>query len=112
MPTVIHLDLDASAYLGRLALCRVRNGYIKKGQTAAWMKTNGEVVKVKISELLITQALERVPVDQAGPGDLIAVAGIEEITIGETLADPDNPIALPVITVDEPSIWAICIKNS
>ena len=97
-------NLDASAYLGRLALCRVRNGYIKKGQTAAWMKTNGEVVKVKISELLITQALERVPIDQAGPGDLIAVAGIEEITIGETLADPDNPIALPVITVDEPSI--------
>ncbi|MBM3682085.1 MAG: translational GTPase TypA [Actinobacteria bacterium] len=97
-------NLDASAYLGRLALCRVRNGYIKKGQTAAWMKTNGEVVKVKISELLITQALERVPVDQAGPGDLIAVAGIEEITIGETLADPDNPTALPVITVDEPSI--------
>lgn len=97
-------NLDASAYLGRLALCRVRNGYIKKGQTAAWMKTNGEVVKVKISELLITQALERVPVDQAGPGDLIAVAGIEEITIGETLADPENPIALPVITVDEPSI--------
>ena len=97
-------NLDASAYLGRLALCRVRNGYIKKGQTAAWMKTNGEVVKVKISELLITQALERVPVDQAGPGDLIAVAGIEEITIGETLADTDNPIALPLITVDEPSI--------
>ena len=97
-------NLDASAYLGRLALCRVRNGYIKKGQTAAWMKTNGEVVKVKISELLITQALERVPVEQAGPGDLIAVAGIEEITIGETLADPDNPIALPLITVDEPSI--------
>jgi len=97
-------NLDASAYLGRLALCRVRNGYIKKGQTAAWMKTNGEVVKVKISELLITQALERVPVEQAGPGDLIAVAGISEITIGETLADPDNPIALPLITVDEPSI--------
>ena len=97
-------NLDASAYLGRLALCRVRNGYIKKGQTAAWMKTNGEVVKVKISEMLITQALERVPVDQAGPGDLIAVAGIEEITIGETLADPDNPVALPLITVDEPSI--------
>ena len=97
-------NLDASAYLGRLALCRVRNGYIKKGQTAAWMKTNGEVVKVKISELLITQALERVPVEQAGPGDLIAVAGIEEITIGETLADPDNPVALQLITVDEPSI--------
>jgi len=97
-------NLDASAYLGRLALCRVRNGEIKKGQVAAWIKTNGEVEKVKISELLITKALERVPVDSAGPGDLIAVAGIEEITIGETLADPENPIALPVIKVDEPSI--------
>ncbi len=97
-------NLDASAYLGRLALCRVRNGEIKKGQIAAWIKTNGEVEKVKISELLITQALERVPVESAGPGDLIAVAGIEEITIGETLADPENPVALPVIKVDEPSI--------
>lgn len=97
-------NLDASAYLGRLALCRVRNGIIKKGQTVSWIKTNGDIQKVKISELLITQALERVPVEEAGPGDLIAVAGIEEITIGETLADADNPIALPVIKVDEPSI--------
>jgi GTP-binding protein len=97
-------NLDASAYLGRLALCRVRNGTIKKGQTVSWIKTNGEVQKVKISELLITQALERVPVEEAGPGDLIAVAGIEEITIGETLADAENPVALPVIKVDEPSI--------
>ena len=97
-------NLDASAYLGRLALCRVRNGFIKKGQMASWIKTNGEIQKVKISELLITQALERVPVEQAGPGDLIAVAGIEEITIGETLADAENPVALPVIKVDEPSI--------
>jgi GTP-binding protein len=97
-------NLDASAYLGRLALCRVRNGNIKKGQTVSWIKTNGDIQKVKISELLITQALERVPVEEAGPGDLIAVAGIEEITIGETLADAENPIALPVIKVDEPSI--------
>ena len=97
-------NLDASAYLGRLALCRVRNGVIRKGQIAAWMKTNGEIEKVKISELLITQALDRVPVDEAHPGDLIAVAGIEEITIGETLADPENPVALPIIKVDEPSI--------
>jgi GTP-binding protein len=97
-------NLDASAYLGRLALCRVRNGVIKKGQTVSWMKTNGDIQKVKISELLITQALERVPVEEAGPGDLIAVAGIEEITIGETLADSENPVALPVIKVDEPSI--------
>ncbi len=97
-------NLDASAYLGRLALCRVRNGIIKKGQTVSWIKTNGDIQKVKISELLITQALERVPVEEAGPGDLIAVAGIEEITIGETLADAENPVALPVIKVDEPSI--------
>ena len=97
-------NLDASAYLGRLALCRVRNGNIKKGQTVSWIKTNGDIQKVKISELLITQALERVPVEEAGPGDLIAVAGIEEITIGETLADAENPVALPVIKVDEPSI--------
>ena len=97
-------NLDASAYLGRLALCRVRNGNIKKGQTVSWIKTNGDIQKVKISELLITQALERVPVEEAGPGDLIAVAGIEEITIGETLADAENPIALPVIKADEPSI--------
>lgn len=97
-------NLDASPYLGRLALCRVRNGVIKKGQQVAWMKVDGTVERVKVVELLITQALERVPCDQAGPGDMIAVAGIENITIGETLADPENPVALPLITVDEPSI--------
>jgi GTP-binding protein len=97
-------NLDASPYLGRLALCRVRNGVIKKGQQVAWMKVDGTIERVKVVELLITQALERVPCDQAGPGDMIAVAGIEDITIGETLADPENPIALPLITVDEPSI--------
>ena len=97
-------NLDASPYLGRLALCRVRNGYIKKGQTVAWMKTDGSVEKVKVVELLVTQALERMPAESAGPGDMIAVAGMADITIGETLADPDNPVALPLITVDEPSI--------
>ena len=97
-------NLDASPYLGRLALCRVRNGYIKKGQTVAWMKTDGSVEKVKVVELLVTQALERVPAESAGPGDMIAVAGMADITIGETLADPDNAVALPLITVDEPSI--------
>ena len=97
-------NLDASPYLGRLALCRVRNGYIKKGQMVAWMKTDGSVEKVKVVELLVTQALERVPAESAGPGDMIAVAGMADITIGETLADPDNAIALPLITVDEPSI--------
>jgi GTP-binding protein len=97
-------NLDASPYLGRLALCRVRQGTIKKGSQVAWCRTDGSIQRVKITELLMTDAFERVSVDQAGPGDIIAVAGIEEITIGETLADAENPIPLPLITVDEPSI--------
>jgi GTP-binding protein len=97
-------NLDASPFLGRLALCRVYNGTIKKGQQAAWCRADGTVERVKITELLMTEALERKPVDSAGPGDIIALAGIPEITIGETLADPDNPIPLPMITVDEPAI--------
>ena len=97
-------NLDASPYLGRLALCRVHQGHIKKGQQVAWMKADGTVERVKVVELLITKALTRVPAESAGPGDIIAVAGIPEITIGETLADIENPVALPVITVDEPSI--------
>ncbi|HKC28870.1 MAG TPA: translational GTPase TypA [Jatrophihabitans sp.] len=97
-------NLDASPYLGRLALCRVHNGRIAKGQTVAWCRTDGSIERVKVSELLMTHALERVPAESAGPGDIIAIAGIEDITIGETLADPDDPRPLPVITVDEPSI--------
>ncbi len=97
-------NLDASPYLGRLALCRVHQGTIRKGQQVAWMKADGSVERAKVVELLMTEALDRVPVDSAGPGDIIAVAGMPDITIGDTLADPDNPIALPVITVDEPSI--------
>ena len=97
-------NLDSSPYLGRLALCRVREGKISKGQTVAWIKTDGNIERVKISELLMTDGLERVPAQSAGPGDIIAVAGIETITLGETLADSENPIALPKIIVDEPSI--------
>jgi GTP-binding protein len=97
-------NLDASPYLGRLALCRVRNGTIRRGQQAAWCRADGTIDKVKVSELLITRALDRVPVEEAGPGDIIAVAGIPEITIGETLADPDNPRALPVLTIDQPTV--------
>ena len=97
-------NLDASPYLGRLALCRVHEGNIRKGQQVAWMQADGTVTRVKVVELLMTEALERVSVQEAGPGDIIAVAGIAEITIGDTLADVDNPVALPVITVDEPSI--------
>jgi len=97
-------NLDASPYLGRLALCRVHNGTIRKGQQAAWCRADGTVERVKITELLLTRALERYPAETAGPGDIIAIAGIPEITIGETLADPDDPRPLPVITIDEPSI--------
>jgi GTP-binding protein len=97
-------NLDASPYLGRLALCRVRNGEIRKGQQAAWCRVDGTVERVKITELLLTRALERVPADSAGPGDIIAIAGIPEISIGETLADPEDPRPLPVITIDDPSM--------
>src|SRR3954469_23250578 len=97
-------NLDASPFLGRLALVRVHQGYLKKGQNVAWIKRDGSVKTVKITELLITEGLERKPGDQAGPGDICAVAGIPDITIGETLADPENPVALPLIHVDEPAI--------
>jgi len=105
MPLQAHVtNLDSSPYLGRLALCRVHNGTIKKGQSVAWCRADGTVERVRVSELLITEALERVPAESAGPGDIIAVAGIPEITIGETLTDPEDPRPLPVIIVDEPSI--------
>ena len=97
-------NLDSSPYLGRLALCRIVEGTITRGQPVAWCRRDGSVQTVKLSELLMTQALERVSVDGAGPGDIIAVAGIPEITIGETLADPSDPKPLPLIHVDEPSI--------
>jgi GTP-binding protein TypA/BipA len=97
-------NLDASPYLGRLALCRIYNGTLRKGQQVAWCRADGTVQRVKITELLMTHALERAPAESAGPGDIIAIAGIPEITIGETLADPDDPRPLPVITIDEPSI--------
>ncbi|MEV0970391.1 translational GTPase TypA [Microtetraspora glauca] len=97
-------NLDASSYLGRIALCRVHQGTIKKGQQVAWCRTDGTVQRVKISELLMTDALERKPAEEAGPGDIIAIAGIPDIMIGETLADPDDPRPLPLITVDEPAI--------
>src|SRR5262245_39315340 len=97
-------NLDASPYLGRLALCRIHSGWIRKGQMVAWCRADGSIERVRIGELLMTEALERVPAEQAGPGDLIAIAGIPEITIGETLSDQDNPRPMPLITVDEPSI--------
>ena len=97
-------NLDASPFLGRLALLRVFNGTIKKGQTVAWVKSDGSVHNVRVTELLITKALDRFPTDSAGPGDIVAVAGFEDITIGETLADPEDVRPLPTITVDDPAI--------
>jgi len=97
-------NLDASPFLGRLALLRVFNGTLKKGQTVAWVKHDGTVSNVRVTELLITKALDRFPTESAGPGDIVAVAGIEDITIGETLADPNDVRPLPTITVDDPAI--------
>jgi GTP-binding protein len=97
-------NLDASSFLGRIALCRVHAGRIRKGQTVAWCREDGSIANVKISELLITEALERVPGTQASAGDIVAIAGIPDITIGDTLADLDDPRPLPRITVDEPAI--------
>ncbi|MGH9216326.1 MAG: GTP-binding protein, partial [Acidimicrobiales bacterium] len=97
-------NLDASPYVGRLALCRIRSGTLRKGDTVAWCRTNGRVERAKLTELYVTDALDRVPAASAGPGEIAAIAGIPDITIGETLADPDDPRPLPVITIDEPSL--------
>ena len=97
-------NLDASPYVGRLALCRVRHGTVRRGQQVAWCRASGEITRAQIGELYVTDALDRVDAEEAGPGEIIAVAGIAEVTIGETLADLDDPRPLPVITVDEPSL--------
>jgi GTP-binding protein len=97
-------NLDASAYVGRLALCRIHNGHIKKGQSVAWCKSDGTIEPGKIIELYANEGLQRTPIEEAGPGDIVAVAGLPEVTIGETLADPENPKALPVISVEEPAL--------
>lgn len=97
-------NLDANRYVGRLALCRIVEGTIRKGQQVAWCRLDGTIERGKVAELFLTEALTRVSVESAGPGDLVAVAGFEEITIGETLADPEDPRPLPTITVDEPAL--------
>jgi len=105
-------NLDASPYLGRLALCRVMQGTIKAGSQVAWCRADGTVERAAVSELFVTEALERVSTDQAGPGEIIAVAGIPEVTIGETLSDPEDPRPLPVIKVDEPSLSIVVGINT
>lgn len=105
-------NLDADNFLGRIALLRVEQGELRKGQTVAWIKRDGTVQNVRISELMMTEALTRKPAEKAGPGDICAVAGIPDIMIGETLADPENPVALPLITVDEPAISMVIGTNT
>ncbi len=97
-------NLDASPYVGRIAVCRVEHGTIEKGSTIAWCKSDGTIASAKVGTLQVTEALERVDVDQAGPGELIGISGIPEVTIGETLADLDDPRPFPAITVDEPTL--------
>ncbi len=97
-------NLDASPYVGRLALLRVRHGTLRKGQQIAWCRADGTIQGARVTELLVSEALDRVPTDEAGPGEIVALAGLPEVTIGETIADPDDPRPLPVTSVDEPSL--------
>jgi GTP-binding protein TypA/BipA len=97
-------NLDASPYVGRLALLRVLHGTIRKGEQVAWCRADGSIEKAQVTELYVTEALDRVPADEAGPGEIVALAGLAEVTIGETIADPGDPRPLPVSTVDEPSL--------
>jgi GTP-binding protein TypA/BipA len=97
-------NLDSSPYLGRLALCRVHEGELRKGDTVAWWRADGTITNTRITELFVAEGLDRVPAEHVGPGDVIAIAGIEEIMIGETIADANDPHPLPVITIDEPSL--------
>lgn len=105
-------NLDASSFLGRIALVRIHNGRMRKGQTVAWLRGDGDVKQVRLTELLRTEGVTRVPAEVAEAGDIVAVAGIEDIMIGDTLAAPDNPIALPRITVDEPAISVVIGTNT
>jgi GTP-binding protein len=105
-------NLDASAYVGRLAICRIRHGVIRRGETVAWCRSTGEIERVKISELYVTESLDWVAADEAAAGEIISVAGIPQITIGETLAEAEDPHPLPVITVDEPSLSVTIGINS
>jgi len=105
-------NLDASPYVGRLALCRVRHGTIRRGQSIAWCRADGRVERATVSELYVTEALDRVDAAEAGPGEIIALAGLAEVTIGETLADPEDPRALPVMSIDEPSLSVVIGINT
>ncbi len=106
-------NLDASPYVGRLALCRVRHGQLRKGQQVAWCRaTDGTIQRAKVADLYMTRALAREEVDEAGPGDIVAVAGIPDVTIGDTLADPDDPRPLAELSVEEPSMSVVIGINT
>jgi GTP-binding protein len=105
-------NLDASPYLGRLALCRVRHGEITRGATVAWCRQDGTITRTKLTELLVAEGLDRVPAERVGPGEIIAVAGLDEVMIGETIADPDDPQRLPLIVIDEPSLSVTVATNT
>ena len=105
-------NLDASPYLGRLALCRVRHGEITRGATVAWCRQDGTITRTKLTELLVAEGLDRVPAERVGPGEIIAVAGLDEVMIGETIADPDDPKRLPLIVIDEPSLSVTVATNT
>ncbi|TMK65118.1 MAG: translational GTPase TypA [Actinobacteria bacterium] len=105
-------NLDASPYVGRLALCRVHNGVLRRGAAVAWCRRDGSIEPARATDLYANEGLDRVEAAEAGPGDIVAVAGIPEITIGETIADPDDPQALPLIAVDEPALGVTIGINS
>jgi GTP-binding protein len=105
-------NLDASPYLGRLALCRVREGSVRRGQTVAWCRADGSVAQARLTELLVTEGLDGVAAEEAGPGEIIAVAGLSDVTIGETIADPNDPRPLPLIVIDEPSLSVTIATNT
>ena len=113
-PLRVHVtNLDSSPYIGRIAVCRVASGTLRRGAAVAWCRTDGSVHPARIGSITVTEALEQIDVEAAGPGEIIYVSGIENVTIGETLADPEDPRPLPVITVDEPTLaMAIGVNTS
>ena len=106
-------NLDADPYVGRLALCRVHNGHIKRGAAASWCRRDGTIERVKVAELYVAEGMARVAADEAGPGEIISLAGLPEVTIGETIADAESPEPLATVQVDEPALgMTVGVNNS
>jgi len=113
-PLRVHVtNLEASPYIGRIAVCRINSGTLRRGASVAWCRTDGSVQPARVATITVTEALGQVDVEEAGPGEIVYVSGIDDVTIGETLADPEDPRPLPVITVDEPTLsMAIGVNTS